>query len=95
METTAVNKILLPLALAIGFAIVTSCGDDNSAVKAKEAELAALKAQIAAGNNTGNKTVTQTTLATVTVNTTATASNTNTVTTSNTGTTSNTSTTRI
>ena len=67
------TKLFLPLLLALGFAGVSSCGD-NAADQSKEAELAALRAKLAqqAGTTAAGTTITQTAVTTVTINTTAT-----------------------
>jgi uncharacterized phage protein gp47/JayE len=66
------TKFLIPALLITAFVGITSCGDN--ADTSKDAEIAALKARIAAGNIgvAGNATVTQTAMQTVTVNTTQT-----------------------
>ncbi|MGZ3694090.1 MAG: hypothetical protein ACXWQO_07810 [Bdellovibrionota bacterium] len=70
------NKFLIPMLLLAGFAGITSCGDN--ADSSKDAEIAALKARIAAGGGVSatGATVTTTAVATVTVNSTVTNTNT-------------------
>lgn len=76
MEVPVNYRMLAALAFVVGFIGITSCGDDaaKQALAAKDAQIAALRAQMAGGGTAGT-TVTATATATVTVNNTVTNTN--------------------